>query len=242
LVLVKNEEFWLPYVLKQTEGYFKNYVIYDVGSTDNSSQIIDWFYERNKHKAEVIVRKLPHCEPDVQGTFRNAMIPEGKQPVYLIMDGDEIYSPAALERMGNAAKELNATHTIKPRIRYGVVTRTEVTEDLTLKYVQKRSHHRLYTSDAYWTGTHPGERAGYKQDGKSEIKFDTIDCLHLHNTWRSPREADAVKRMRRKTQDTYHPGNVLGDLNLLDEYPALRKPIEHFKVSPALKILQEKRK
>jgi hypothetical protein len=145
-----------------------------------------------------------------------------------------------MQKMQGAATELEAFHTVSPKKRYGVVSRVEVTEDLTLKYIEKRGHHRLYTSDAYWTGTHPGERAGYKQEEKSELIFEGITCLHLHNTWRSPRESDAVKRLWRKKQKSYHPGNVLGDLDLLAEYPALQRPIEHFKVSPALKKLQEK--
>ena len=87
MVLVKNEQYFLPYVLKQCEDIFDSFVIYDVGSTDETVRIIDWFYERNKDYADIVIRKLPHCSPPVQGTFRNSMIIEGQRPIYFILDG-----------------------------------------------------------------------------------------------------------------------------------------------------------
>lgn len=243
LVLVKNEAYWLPYVLKQTEGYFDSYVIYDVGSTDHTRDVIDWWVPRGQDLgADVFVRKLPHVDPQVQGAFRNSMIVEGKREVYFILDGDELYTPLAMAQIGRAAKELSRQHwDVNPRKRYGVIRRVEVSEDLHRQYNKRRGHHRLYTRDAIWTGTHPGEVAYYRQNEKSEVWFDDIVCWHMHNTLRSPKEEDATKRLKRKGQKSYHPGDTMGDLELLDELPMLREPIENFPVSPALAALQRKR-
>jgi len=240
MVLVKNESYWLPYVLHQTEGHFDSYVIYDVGSTDNTRQIIDWFAARMDGRADLFVRYLPDVPPAVQGTFRNSMIAEGRRDGYFILDGDELYKQEDFPKIKKAAANLLMTHDhYNPRKRFGVVRRVEVSADLQKQYVERRGHHRLYTRDAFWTGTHPGEVSGYKQNSKSEIQYDDITCWHMHNALRSPKEADATKRLKRKGQRSYHPGDEMKPLQLLDELPTLRTTIEDFPVSPALATLQQ---
>jgi glycosyltransferase involved in cell wall biosynthesis len=236
MILVKNEAYWLPYVLKQIEGYFDSYVLYDVGSTDKTRDIIDWFVARNDGDADLFVRKLPHVDPEVQGTFRNSMIAEGRRDVYFILDGDELYKPEDLAKIPLAATSLLHTNLDNPRKRYGIFNRVEVNVDLTKQYDKRRSHHRLYTRDAFWSGTHPGEVAGYRQSEKSEVWFEDITCWHMHNSLRSPKEEDATRRLSRKGKKAYHPGTLI-DLKLLDELPTLRTRIEDFPVCPALEAL-----
>ncbi len=71
MILVKNESYFLPYVLRQCEGIFTSYVIYDVHSTDNTREIIEWFHGRNESKADFMVRYMPDLPKEVQGAFRN---------------------------------------------------------------------------------------------------------------------------------------------------------------------------
>jgi glycosyltransferase involved in cell wall biosynthesis len=240
VVLVKNEEWFLPYTLVQTEGYFDSYVIYDVGSTDRTQEIIQWWIERMDGKADIFVRYLPHVDPLVQGAFRNSMILEGARPFYYILDGDELYSEASLKLLEPSVEDFHKQNRNNARKMYGVVKRVEVNADLTQQYVERRGHHRLYASSAWWEGTHPGERAVYAQNEKSEVRYDDIVCWHMHNTIRSSKNSDALKREVRKGQKSYHPGSEMAPLNLLDELPLLRKPIGNFAVSPALAELQEK--
>jgi hypothetical protein len=63
----------------------------------------------------------------------------------------------------------------------------------------------------------------------------------MHNTLRSTAEDEVPKRIKRKGQGTYHPGNELTLLGtrLLDELPILRNPVASFPVNPALAKLQE---
>ena len=246
VILVKNEAYWLPYTLTQLEGHFDSYVIYDVGSTDGTDTIIKWWVDRMQKtsNARLFLRLLPHVTPEVQGAFRNSMIVEGQMPYYYIVDGDELYTQEALAKIPLAVREMQRVYRSNPRKKYGVVQRVEVNEEITQQYTEKRSHHRLYHHSAYWTRTHPGERAAFRQTDKSEIEFPDITCWHMHNTLRSPKEEDALKRVVRKGQKTYHPGEEMSDLNLLDELPMLRKPLllndeMEFVVSPALAALQE---
>lgn len=239
LVLVKNECFWLPFVLKQVEGFFDRFVLYDIGSTDGTRDVIEWFRERNEGKADIFIRYLPHVPPEVQGPYRNSMILEGNRPVYFLLDGDELYHPDMFPKIIQAATQLKTTNDMIASKRYGMVRRIEVSYDLTQRYVRERTHHRLYTSDAWWTGNHPGEAPFFKQDQQSEIDFPDIKCWHMHNTLRSPKEEEALNRISRKMKKTYHPvDNGMIGLDIIKELPILAKPIENFPVSPALAQLQ----
>lgn len=239
LVLVKNEAFFLPYTLKQTEGFFERYVIYDVGSTDGTKEIIEWFHKRNKDKAEIFIRYLPHAEPTVQGCFRNSQIVEGNRKIYFLLDGDELYHPTMFPKIIKATSKLNSYNMTDSVVRYGMVRRIEVTPDLKYRYVRERTHHRIYTNDAFWTGTHPAEIAYHKQHEKSEMDFPDIKVYHMHNTLRSPKEDEALARNSRKMKKTYHPNEQgMTGLDIIKELPVLAQPIENFPVTPALAALQ----
>lgn len=237
VVLVKNEEYWLPYALEAVAGEFDRMVIYDVGSEDRTPEIIRWFVDKEKENTDFTVRYLPDCPPTVQGTFRNAMIAEARSDYYWILDGDELIpNPPMVEQCGWA---LDTEHIIHRREIYGVVRRVEVSPDLTQQYDKRRTHHRLYHRTAIWKGTHPGEEAVIPQTPKTEQDFgDSVTVWHMHNALRSSKEEETHSRMKRKSQRSYHPGKLV-PLDLLKEVPLLRKPIEDFAVSPALKELQD---
>ncbi|GAH04592.1 unnamed protein product, partial [marine sediment metagenome] len=217
---MSNDEYYLPYVLESIKGAFERAIIYNVGSEDNTAKIIDWWVDKEKD-TECLVRHLPMVTPDVQICFRNSMIAEARTDCYWLLDGDEINDhPSRVPRM---ALRLQSRHTTQPRTRYGVVRRIEVAPDLKSRYEEERTHHRLYTRDAVWTGTHPGERAFYKQNWKSEIDFkNEVTVLHLHNALRSSKETVALGRRQRKQQRSYHPGKLIY-FNLLEEYPILQE-------------------
>jgi hypothetical protein len=234
VVLVKNDAYWLPYALESISNHFDRMVIYDVGSTDFTRDVIDWYVDKETF-TEFLVRKLPHCPPEVQVTFRNSMIAEAGSPCYLIVDGDEAYRREDLERISKAGECLIERHSQWARARYGVFSRIEVSPDLKQRYSEERTHHRLYHRSAIWNGTHPGEVPVYEQNRNSELNFLNIKVLHLHNTVRSPKEEEALSRMKRKSQRTYHPG-TLANWNVLEEYPLLKQRLP-FPVCPALEAL-----
>ena len=241
-ILVMNDAFYLPYVLESLRGRFNRYVIYDAGSEDGTENIIDWFTETEN--AEFFVRKLPFAIPPIQGCYRNSMLVEAETEWTFMVDGDEIYSPESLDNLTDAITP-NSTHEDHDRIMgcyvdeflYGVVQRQELATNLLHKYSDLRTHHRLYRRSAYFTGNHPGEAPRFKQKEKNELKIDNVTCYHFHNAVRSPLEGSVPKRMDRKSQGTYHPGE-LEPFNLLEELPILRKPIESFPVSEDLGKLQ----
>jgi hypothetical protein len=240
MVLLKNECYWAPYVLWQTKGLFDSYVIYDIGSTDGTQNIIKRFVEQMDGKADFFVRYLPHCPPEVQGAFRNSMPAEGDRDVYFLLDGDELYTQEDLIKIPQYADNLAGQAEKNIHKKYGVFRRTEVTGNLKEHYLETRTHHRLYHSTAWWTGTHPGERPFYELKNAREVDFPDVMCYHMHNTQRSP-DKGVPGRERRLDQGTYHPGHEFGLLGtkLLDILPILRAPIEDFPVNPYLKTLQE---
>lgn len=235
VVLVKDDAYWLPYCLESVAGWFDHMVIYDVGSTDGTIDIINWYIDKEAHRTEFTVRLLPFVSPAVQGTFRNAMIAEARNDCYMILDADELYNEESIEGI---AQLDSGTFFLTEEKPYGVFNRIEITTDLKSRYKKERTHHRLYHRSATWKGPHPGEAPVIPQTNKTEIYMKYIKCLHMHNTIRSPKDKDVPKRMQRRSQHTYHPGEIV-EWDLLKEYPILRKPIHNFPVSPILKELQD---
>ena len=232
-ILVMNDVFWLPYALDQLRGRFNRYVIYDAGSEDGTENVIDWFTETEK--AEFFVRKLPFAIPPIQGCYRNSMLVEAETEWTFMVDGDELYSAESLDTLATyfpkgQRDRINTT-------KYGVVKRQELGPNLLMKYSELRPHHRLYRRNAYFTGNHPGEAPACKQRSSNEFTLSNVLCYHFHNALRSPLEGSVPKRQDRKSQGTYHPGELV-HFDLLKELPALRKPIEAFPVSPDLARLQ----
>jgi hypothetical protein len=225
-----NDQYWLPYALEALRGRFNRYVIYDAGSEDETENIIDWFVETED--AEFFVRKLPFAVPPIQGCYRNSMLVEAETEWTFMVDADEVYSSLDLDILGQQWTEFERPD----RAKYGVFKRVEMASTLNLRYTEERTHHRLYRRNAYFTGTHPGEVPHYKQKEKNEIQFD-VTCWHFHNALRSPLEGSVPKRLDRKSQGTYHPGELV-PFDLLEELPILREPINGFPVSPDLENLQ----
>lgn len=235
-ILVMNDAYYLPYVLESLRGRFERYVIYDAGSEDGTENIIDWFVETED--AEFFVRKLPFAVPDIQGCYRNSMLVEAETEWTFMVDADEIYHPRHLDSLKSQFGLLNSLgHPL-----YGVIRRIELAPSLIHRYSEERTHHRLYRRNAYFTGRHPGEVPRYKQKESNEFTFccgldDPITCWHFHNALRSPLEGSVPKRLDRKSQGTYHPGELVA-FDLLQELPILKEPINNFPVSPDLERLQ----
>lgn len=228
-----QDEYFLPYALESTRGLFSRYVIYDVGSTDTTREVIKWFIQRCNGEADFFVRIYPKLDPAVQGAFRNSMIAEALSPFYLIVDGDECWPTESLQAVINAAENFPEDKL------YGVVRRVEVNADLKTAYGtdKKVPHHRLYRSQAIWTGTHPGERAYFPQNRETEVWIDGATCYHFHNALRSSDESIVPKRAERKSQGTYHPGE-LAPIDLFAELPIMRTRFEGLAINPVLKELQ----
>ena len=234
VILVCNEEYWLPYVLEASRGHFSRYVIYDVGSTDRTREVIDWFRDTSPG-VEFVVRFLPMVTPQVQGTFRNSMIAEAESHSYLILDGDELYTPEGFQEARIAASKMEVGKL------YGIVRRQEWTEDLRAAYGinRKTPHHRIYHRRAYFRGTHPGEAPVPDITPRNERWFEQIVCHHFHHCARSPVDACVPGRFARKDNATYHRGETVA-ADLFEALPILRKPIESFRVNPYLAEMQRR--
>jgi hypothetical protein len=235
-----NDEYWLPYCLGSLAGHFNRYVIYDVGSTDRSKDIIDWFVQSEKQNADMFVRYLPFVDPTVQGCFRNSMALEADSEWYFQVDADEMYTPEDLRKlvqfMDPHAEELPKLD--RP---YGLVRRIEVVEGLDQAYnvTENRKHHRVYHRTASWKGTHPGEVvAKYPQQDSTEFWIPDVTCYHFHNTYRSSKDSEVPKRVERRSQKTYHRGE-LHPIEVVKDLPILLQRFQDFPVNPSLKLIHD---
>ncbi|MHA2063364.1 MAG: glycosyltransferase [Candidatus Thorarchaeota archaeon] len=234
LVLVMNDAYWLPYVLKSIDGWFNKIVIYDAGSEDGTIDICRWF--RDTSTSEVLLEEFPFVPPKAQLAYRNAAIADAQTDYYMLVDGDEIWAERSLVELSNYFEDYRASN--KP---YGLVNRTEVNADLNTAYSDGTwlQHHRVYHRTCTWRGTHPGERATIPQKPKTEHRFpDDVVVYHFHNTLRSPLEDKVPSRVKRKSQSSYHRGGI-SNIDILERLPILQNRVEKFPVSPELERLWE---
>jgi glycosyltransferase involved in cell wall biosynthesis len=239
LILNKNDENFLSYCLKAASGWFNRYVLYDVGSTDRSKDIFEWFINQEKHRSDIFVRYLPHLDPSIQGIFRNSMIAEGRTEWYFILDADEIYTDQGFAELHKAVAWLEDYKNEQDFI-YGVVPRMEIQGDLKHAFGTdlKLPHHRLYHRTAIFKGPHPGEEPLYPLNASRQKWFSSPVCYHFHGCERSTKDAEVPKRLERRNKATYRRGE-LKPIDILKELPILRERIEDFPVCPALKKLQD---
>ena len=238
-ILVKNEAYWLPYVLECLRGKFDRYVIYDVGSTDGTKEIIDEFLYREKSGADFFVRIMPDCPPIVQGAFRNSMIAEARSDWTLMVDGDELYTPEAINIIKDFVPKLVEYHE-KDGLLYGIVSRYEVQPDLKTAYGVGEfiPHHRLYHKTAIFGGPHPNEYQVYEGRGKNQTWLPkNAICWHFHGALRSPKDKETHGRLDRKLKPTYLRG-TRKEINIFKELPVLLKPLNETE-NPVLTALRD---
>ncbi len=239
VILVKNDEYWLPYCLRAVKGWFSRYVFYDVGSTDMTRDVIEGFAVAEEAEADIIYRPLPHCEPIVQGTFRNAMIAETRADWYLILDADEVWLQKSLQGLVEGMETMKKEYEQHGKI-YGIVRRMEVSRKLDALhgYTERLPHHRVYHHTASWKGTHPGEDAVITQKPRNEYNFpDEVKLLHFHQPDRSTLDEIVPNRIGRRFKATYLRGES-HPVDLLEVLPLLRSPIGNFPINPLLKQKQ----
>jgi len=235
VVLVMNDEYFLPYALEASKGFFDRYVIYDVGSTDATREVIQNFIT-SYDEPTYFVRQMPMLPPSVQGVFRNSMIAEALTEFYFILDGDEVYSRDSYKAIIEAAEEMLP----KYGLLYGVCNRIEVASDMESAYSPDKfiPHHRLYRRTAIWKGNHPGEVPFFEQNSKTEYRIEGATCFHFHNCARSSKDEEALRRIERRGRATYRPGNCV-PYDVMSALPVLRKQFET-PINPVLKELQAK--
>jgi glycosyltransferase involved in cell wall biosynthesis len=240
VILVMNDAYWLPFCLEASRGFFNRYVIYDVGSSDRTNEVITWFVDSMKdEKVEIFFRTTSPMHPRVQGIFRNSMIAEARSEWYMILDADEIYTPKSFTNIIEQTDDMDSSFKWYEPL-YGVVPRIEIAGDLKSAYGRDKRvpHHRIYHRTAIWTGSHPGEVPLYKQTTKNERWFNDVTCYHFHNAERSPNDEEVPKRMERRARGTYRPGEA-EPFDLLKSLPILKKSIAGFEPCPALAALRE---
>jgi len=238
VIMVMNEENWLPYCLGSVQGRFDRYVIYDIGSQDRTWDILSSFIETEKKTSEIFFRRLPFCDPSIQGIFRNSMIAEARSEWYFILDGDEVYTPQSLDALADEMVNMKKQYEEHGKT-YGIVRRVEVMTDLKTAYGQKLDlkHHRVYHKNMIFTGTHPGEIPLVTQKPRNEHWFSKdIICYHFHNCKRSRLDENVPKRIARRKKATYHRGEAT-PIDIFEKVPLLKGRFEDFPVAPELNAL-----
>ena len=95
---VKNEEYWIAYVLRNVLGVFGCAIMIDTGSTDRTVDIARAIAERTGADLTLVCEDMQN-DPEQIGRCSTRLREMVTTPWMLLVDGDEIYSAAALETM-----------------------------------------------------------------------------------------------------------------------------------------------
>lgn len=236
VVLVKNDEFFLPYALEASWGFFGRYVIYNIGSTDRTQEIIERFVDSCPDDVEFYIRHYPHVDPAIQGAFRNSMIAEARSEYYFILDADEVYTSESYYALIRGVERMEKNK----QLLYGIVRRVEVCGDLKTAYGLKSRvpHHRLYHRKAIWVGSHPGEAPFYPQKDDVQTWIDDVVCYHFHGCERSSKDPEVPRRIERRSRGTYKPGST-EPFDLFEALPIMKTRIHDFPLNTNLAKLQD---
>lgn len=91
-LMIRDEEFWIGYILATLTKYMPNVFVFDTGSTDSTIQIVKSFpMVTLVEKGELNPHELCEC--------RNEMMEMSQTPWVLQVDGDEFYPESSIEAL-----------------------------------------------------------------------------------------------------------------------------------------------
>lgn len=202
-IMIRNEEFWIGYILAALTKYMPNVLVFDTGSTDSTIQIVKSFPTVSLiEKGELDPHELCEC--------RNEMMEMTQTPWVWQVDGDEFYPASSIEIFLKyempIGKKLGFTYFVdvgwdgKNFRQYTAFNRVAILPR-EARYFAERGY-PFETPDLFYNEKlfhyFPNEVMGY----------------HLHHLTRSSQDEEVYLRMQKKDQfsmmDQNHPlGEVL---------------------------------
>lgn len=187
VIMLQNEEYWLDYVLRPLANT-PNLPIYiaDVGSTDRSIQIIEYYARQHP---DFHFFNLGKISAEENGQLRSWMAHKTGKPWILQVDGDEIWTRTGIDAT------LGVDMDDYPG---GFVTHQNVVflED-GWHYANRTSHMRIHRSDEVWIRQYPYETTMSTQKGLRYYYLDVLKVMgyHMRFVERSSKDAETYARM-----------------------------------------------
>lgn len=218
--MVKNEEYWIYYVLRDLFKIFPKVLVLDTGSTDNTLDIIKSFNSTGK----LLLIESDYGTDDLKiGNGRNVLREECPTHWMFLVDGDEIWLEDQLIKLVNYEF---------PKVDVGMILTKEcedVDGQLKLRSNDLSNRDRIFSPEVFWNAlSYPFE--GYDLVGQFIDKgrghyIPDIFAYHVRHSNRSSKNSDAFFRQRKYDYYPYKgpwenlPEDWLGEIN-----PEIRNP------------------
>jgi glycosyltransferase involved in cell wall biosynthesis len=186
-MMLRNEEYWAPYILEQLLPVMDEIIIADTGSRDATVNVL-----------REVLREVPGCpvrwmlydelNPRKNGECRQWMTDMTKTEWAVIIDGDEWYSHEALERM--------KSFPVQSHHRLGFTT-LQVLQHKDGKFwlAEKWSKQALfYVPDTKWGGSYPFEGPTNYNQPETYFYYPDVVGLDFHHLKRSSQDKNTPHR------------------------------------------------
>src|SRR3989344_8957687 len=97
--LIRNEERWIWYVIKSVINYVDKIFVFDTGSTDNTVKIV-----KSIKSPKIIFEEKGVVDKKQYTALRQEMLDRTDTDWFMILDGDEVWTKAAIEELRKTVK------------------------------------------------------------------------------------------------------------------------------------------
>lgn len=209
--LVRNEERFVWFAINSVIDYVDKILIYDLGSTDKTVEII-----KTIKSSKIILKELPRNKDMIElGQRRQQMLEETKADWILILDGDEIWPNKSIEKLISTIEKNPGKDCIVVPTFMLVGDMFHYQEEAAGEYkiVDRKGHFNVRAINMGIPGlhieTHKNDqglfREGYfdktrkliYERGESKLLFVNTPYLHASHLRRSSRDGEVFERPMR---------------------------------------------
>lgn len=208
--VIRNEENFIWYVLMSVLDYVDKILIYDMGSTDRTVEII-----KTIKSPKIILRQFPaNTEMLTHANLRQQMLDETKSDWVLLLDGDEIWLDRSIKTLRLEIEKTKVECLVVPTIMLlGDVYHYQEEKAGDYHIAGKVGHYNLRAFKKDIPGLHVEihhNKQGYMREGffdknkkliyergNKNVKVLNAPYLHASHLQRSGKDQDVVERVMR---------------------------------------------
>lgn len=208
--VIRNEENFIWYGLMSVLDYVDKILVYDMGSTDKTVEII-----KTIKSSKIILRQFPeNTEMLTHANLRQQMLIETESDWVLLLDGDEIWLDASIKKVRQELEKTKSECIVVPTLMLlGDVYHYQEEKAGDYHIAGKVGHYNLRAFKRGIQGLHVEihpNKQGYMREGffdknkkliyeRGEKKVEIIDAPYLHASHlrRSSKDVDVVERTMR---------------------------------------------